>query len=226
MVVYANDPTRAFNRNQPQIEEGSTVRERQKIFSLPDLKGSMRVNTKVPESFVDQVRQGLRARIEIDAFPGESLAGVVNDVSPLPDSPNLFNVERKVYTTHVNMGHGPKGLRPGMNAHVEILVTELDNVISLPFKAVVRLDDKTQVAVKKPDGGFVWREVTLGLSTDKVVEIKTGLEKGDLVALDPLPLLTDEQRQKIAVPAQPADRSGVPRKATGKANRSRDPDGR
>ena len=37
LVVYANDPTRAFMSNTPQVEEGAAVRERQKIFSLPDI---------------------------------------------------------------------------------------------------------------------------------------------------------------------------------------------
>src|SRR3954470_2239738 len=53
-------------------------------------------------------------------------------------------------------------LRPGMTAEVEILVTELDNVLSVPIQALLLFDDKTHVAVKKPDGGIEWREVTLG----------------------------------------------------------------
>ena len=57
LVVYANDPTRAFGSNQPQIEEGATVRERQKIFSLPDIT-QMQVNTKVHESQIDKVKPG------------------------------------------------------------------------------------------------------------------------------------------------------------------------
>ena len=54
LVVYANDPNRAFGSNQPQIEEGATVRERQKIFSLPDIT-RMQVNTKVHESQIDKL---------------------------------------------------------------------------------------------------------------------------------------------------------------------------
>ena len=54
LVVYANDPNRAFGSNQPQIEEGATVRERQKIFSLPDIT-RMQVNTKVHESQIDKI---------------------------------------------------------------------------------------------------------------------------------------------------------------------------
>src|SRR4029078_7537633 len=49
IVVYANDPMRSFGSNAPQIEEGATVRERQKIFSLPDI-GRMQANANARES--------------------------------------------------------------------------------------------------------------------------------------------------------------------------------
>ncbi|HEV3167186.1 MAG TPA: sigma-70 family RNA polymerase sigma factor, partial [Isosphaeraceae bacterium] len=64
VVVYANDPNRFGGANLPQIEEGAEVRERQKIFSLPDLNAPMQVNSKVPEAWVDQVAQGQPARIK------------------------------------------------------------------------------------------------------------------------------------------------------------------
>ena len=53
LVVYANDPNRFGGQNSVQIEEGASVRERQKIFSLPDIS-QMRVNTKVHESMIDR----------------------------------------------------------------------------------------------------------------------------------------------------------------------------
>ena len=53
IVVYANDPKRSFGSNQPQIEEGAMVRERQRIFSVSDVS-MMQVNVKVPESQIDR----------------------------------------------------------------------------------------------------------------------------------------------------------------------------
>jgi RNA polymerase sigma factor (sigma-70 family) len=211
-VVYANNPNRAIGSTRVQIEEGATVRERQKIFSLPDLT-RMQVNAKVHESMIDRVRQGLKARIKVDAFPGEELAGVVVDVNPLPD-PVLYTVGRNVYTVRVKIENARAGLRPGMSAHAEILVSELDNVLSVPLGAVIHLDGKDQVAVKKPGGGYSWREVVLGLSSsDRRVDVKQGIERGDRVSLDPLSLLTEEERKKVSAPAKPAAEPSAPVKA-------------
>lgn len=204
MVVYANDPNRTAGRPTPQIEEGATVRERQKIFSLPDLDGPMRVVAKIHESRVERISPGQAVQIKVDAFPYETFKGVVEDVAPLPDPVNMTAGFVKVYTTRVSIARKIPGLRPGMTAQVKILVAALDDVIGVPVGAVVRYDDEDHVAVKTPDGKIDWREVTLGLSTEKDVEVKSGLKSGESVVLDPAPLLSDEQRRKATIPQPPA----------------------
>lgn len=197
LVVFANDPNRFGGQSQLQIEEGAQVRERQKIFSLPDTT-RMQVNTKVHESMVDRITQGLRARIRVDAFADEMLPGVVEEVAPLPDPSSFFSADVKVYTTKVKIERGRDGLRPGMTAQVEILVNELENVLSVPVQAVLQYGGKDHIAVRKTDGTFDWRDVTLGVYNDKFVEVKGGVKAGELVALMPILLMTEaEQRDKL-----------------------------
>ena len=131
VVVYANDPA---GRGQPQIEEGATVRERQKIFSVFDLDGPMRVNAKVAR---------------VDGRPGQ--AGASGPGSRSTRSPNETltgdgrgrgPAARRRTTSSGRVGSSTppgsrsrrarQGLRPGMTAEVEILVIELDDVLSVP----------------------------------------------------------------------------------------------
>jgi HlyD family secretion protein len=195
LVVYANDPGRFGGSNQVQIEEGATVRERQKIFSLPDIS-QMRVNTKVHESMVDRVTKGKPAKIRVDAFPGSELDGVVNQVNPLPDPNTFFGSDIKVYTTLVAISNGPTGLRPGMSSMVQILVEQKPDVLSVPVTAILELRGKAFVYVRKAEGGFARREVELGISDDKVIEIKKGLVEGEQVVLSPALLLTDDEKNE------------------------------
>ena len=194
LVVYANDPNRGGGSTQPQIEEGASVRERQKIFSLPDIS-HMRVNTKVHESMIDRLTPGLRARIRVDSFADEILTGAVQDVAPLPDPSSFFSSDVKVYTTHVTIEKGLPGLRPGMSAQVEILVTELENVLSVPVQAILQYGNKDHVSVRTADG-YVWRDVTLGISNDKLVEVKKGLKSGETVALNPIALMSEDEKNE------------------------------
>ena len=214
LVVYANDPARGFGRNRPQIEEGATVRERQKILSIPDLS-RMQVNTKVREAQIDKLTPNMKAKIRVDAFTDLTVDGVVQDVAPLPDPRRSISQDIKVYTTHVKIDEPFSGFRPGMTAQVEILVTEVDNVLSVPVQAVVRYDGKDHVAVKKPGGGFEWRDVELGISNEKYVEVKEGIRSGEAVILNPITLMSEEEkRAKFSTPTKPAAAKGKGRTRT------------
>ncbi|HEV3165880.1 MAG TPA: hypothetical protein VGZ22_17760, partial [Isosphaeraceae bacterium] len=71
----------------------------------------------------------------------------------------------------------------------EILIAEHDDVLTVPVQAVFPHDGNRRtryhVAVKKPDGSVDNREVTLGLGNGKYVEVKQGLQSGDVVILNP-----------------------------------------
>ena len=214
IVVYANEPGRGGGQTQVIIEEGATVYERKKIFSLPDTS-KMRVNTKIHESMVDRIQPGLRALVRVDAAANEVIKGQVVSVAPMADANNQFSSDIKVYTTFIALeGDTSKlNLRPGMSAQVEILVTELDDVLSVPVQSILEFKNKDTVFIKDGDG-FRREEVTLGISNDQHVEVKKGLKTGDLVAMTPLALLTNEERNEAfnsaAKDAAKKDFSGDP----------------
>jgi multidrug efflux pump subunit AcrA (membrane-fusion protein) len=148
------------------------------IFRIPNLKRPMKVSGNIPELFIGQIRPGLPVRIKVDAFPHQSFAGKVLTVAPLP-RPGISGPQGGVYTTWGGIDNGPSGLRPGMRAEFEILVNQLDNVLSVPVTAIVhvRAEGKDRVSVKNPDGSVTWRDVTLGLSNSTRVEVKSGLSR-------------------------------------------------
>ena len=134
----------------------------------------MQVNTKVHESQIDKITAGMKARIRVDAFSDSELDGTVQDVAPLPDPTSFFSSDIKVYTTHVKIDNPLPGLRPGMNAEVTILVDRKENVLSVPGPGDPRVRGKDHVAVKTPSG-FDRREVELGVTNDKFVEVTKGI---------------------------------------------------
>jgi RND family efflux transporter MFP subunit len=195
IVVYANDPMRSFGSNQPQIEEGATVRERQKIFSLPDIS-RMQVNTKVHESKIDKLVNGMKAKIRVDAFADTELDGTVVDVAPMADPTSFFSSDIKVYTTKVRIDNPLPGLRPGMNAEVTILVDRKENVLSVPVEAVLEFGGKDHLAVRTP-AGYEHREVELGATNDKFVEVTKGITGGMVVAMNPITLFSEAQKREL-----------------------------
>ena len=175
IVVYANPPRqrRGELRRLQYIEEGTHVRERQKILSVIDLKGPKQVNVKAPESHVDQLSIGMKVNIRVDAFPDQLFDGTVIEISPLPDAP--ASGDTKVYTTKVKINNDVPGLRPGMSARAEIQIAKRDNVLSVPVDVDPFLrGQSTMWRCGKPGGMVELREVSLGLSNGKLVEITQG----------------------------------------------------
>lgn len=205
IVVYANESNR-FGSNQALVEEGASVRERQPIFKLPDLN-KMRVNTKVHESMVNRITAGLKARIRVDSFAQQQLTGTVDQVQPMADANNFFSSDIKVYTTFIAIDDPPDGLRPGMSAQVDILVTQLDDVLSVPVQSILEFKGKDYVFVKTSNGP-IRKEVKLGITNDTLIEIKEGLREGEELAMNPSELLTDDEKREAFATSSKGAKSG------------------
>src|SRR5262249_33921078 len=76
-VVYAND-----NRRQIVIEEGMPVYQQQDLFYLPDLT-NMVVVALLHESIVDEISNGMRAKVQVEGMPNRLIEGHVTSVSQL-----------------------------------------------------------------------------------------------------------------------------------------------
>ncbi len=193
VVVLANDPNRYFGAG-PQIEEGATVRERQKIASVYDPNGPMQINAKVDEADIKSVRRKMPVQVKVDAYASATMPGVVTEIAPLPDPGSFFSNNVKVYTTRVRIDKSPVHLVPGLTASAEIAAGELENVLGVPKNAVIHYNNGDHLAVKADDGKVEWRDAVLGASDGTNVEVKQGLKAGEKVIVDPRPFLTGEQK--------------------------------
>lgn len=188
MVAYAMENGRRGSSSV--IEEGAFVRQRQQILTIPDLS-SMQVNTAVHESVLDKVQKGLKATVRVDAFPELRLTGTVDTVAVLPDQGGWLSSDTKVYKTIVTIDDETVQLKPGMTAVVEIDIETLYDVLSVPIQAIVQRGRMNWCYVKV-DGKIQRRDVKLGETNDKFVEVKDGLQEGDIVVLNPMSLVEED----------------------------------
>ncbi|MEV0269929.1 efflux RND transporter periplasmic adaptor subunit [Hamadaea sp. NPDC050747] len=69
----------------------------------------------------------------------------------------------------------------GATATIEVVTESATNALVLPVEAVAGGQGKGQVEVVRPDGTHETREVVLGLTDGKVIQIKSGLTEADTV---------------------------------------------
>ncbi len=191
ILVYFKE--RWFDPNS-QIRAGAMVYNQQKIFELPDL-ARMQVKVKIHESMVKKVKPGQKADISIEAMANLTLHGTVEKVGILAE--NNFWEERgvKQYMITVKIDDLPEnsGLNPGMTAQVKIHCGEVPDVLLVPVQAVAQHEDN-HYAYVSGSRGIERREVEVGETNEKFVEVKSGLEENEKVTLDARARLTAESK--------------------------------
>ncbi len=182
LVVYATGSGRGGNDDL--IEEGTEVRERQEILTIPDMN-HMAVEVDVHEAEVNRLAVGQPALIRVDAYSDEVLRGEVTRVALVPDSGHRWlNPDLRLFPTTVSIDGSYEWFRPGMTAEVEIIVNELQDVVYVPIQAVVSHGNQRYVYVVA-EGQAVARPVATGDYNDRFIHVEQGLEEGEDVLLQP-----------------------------------------
>ncbi|MGV3531241.1 MAG: efflux RND transporter periplasmic adaptor subunit, partial [Chthoniobacteraceae bacterium] len=177
LVVYADSNSRSAT-----IGEGAIVRERQELIKLPDTS-KMLVKVQVHESQINNLQTGLPAWVVIDSMPDRRYKAKVGMIAPLPDAESRWtNPNLKVYTTEVVIEEALGGVKPGVSAQAEIVVSNLHDVLTVPIQAVTTVGGKQVVHVQS-GSTLEPVPVEVGLYNHRYIEIRSGLEEGALVAL-------------------------------------------
>jgi HlyD family secretion protein len=179
MVVYATTVKQNRWSNQPPLQEGIDVYERQELIYLPTTS-SMMAEVKVPESSLRKIHIGLPARITVDAVPGRTFRGRVAKIGLLPDPDGMWmNPDLKQYVTQVHLEEEGVDLRAGMGCRVEIVVEDYPDSLYVPLQTVVRVGDRYFAYVLNPQGTQV------GLDNNRMIRIIGGLAEGEKVMQTP-----------------------------------------
>lgn len=197
MVVYGREEGGRYRGSEP-MAEGTEVRERQEIISIPRA-GGMVAEASIHESVLKQVQVGQEVILRVDAMPGREFKGSVSFVAVLPDQNSWWaNPNLRLYKTEVAIDGAVPEMRPGMSVSIEILVEEIKDTLFVPLQAVNHRRGKNLCFVSK-NGGSEEREVVVGKSNASWVSIESGLREGEIVLLSPpVEFLESEQREQAS----------------------------
>jgi HlyD family secretion protein len=117
------------------VERGQTVAaslEAPTLFTIAQDLRQMEVHAKVDEADIGQIRVGQRASFTVDAHPGRTFSGTVEQIRKAPEV-----VENVVtYTVVLSARNADLVLLPGMTAMIEVVVEEVEDVLKVPNAAV------------------------------------------------------------------------------------------
>lgn len=130
---------------------------------------------QVPERELPRLRDGQRAELEVEAWPGQRFVAKVLRVSPVIDSASG--------TVRVTLEVGGEGkLRPGMFASVFLEMERRENALVIP-KGALALDSLGDTVFVVAEGVAERRSLDLGFRSDQLLEVRSGLEEGERVII-------------------------------------------
>lgn len=187
----------------------------------------MEVKVDVNENDIIRVNEGDTAFIQVDAYFGEEFRGVVTSIANSADAAMLsddqvtnFEVRIRVLPesySHLQREDRPhlSPFRPGMSATVDIQTERATDVLSLPIQAVTTREGAAQdeegdsggssmarqreVVFLYEDGRVRMKRVRSGIQDNQHIEIREGLEEGQLVVTGPYRLVSRELRDGLEV---------------------------
>jgi membrane fusion protein, heavy metal efflux system len=155
------------------IGNAVTADQGEALLTVADLSGVWIV-ADVHEPDLPIIKPGDRAVVRFPALPGRDFDAKVAHVGEVVDATT------RAARARIELANADGSLRPGMFA--EVVVESKEAAASeVPVAAVLARRDEFYVFVKRADGAFERRKVTLGLQTGEHVTIRAGLAPGEPV---------------------------------------------
>ena len=187
------------------VSVGDYVKEGADMVNLESID-LLKVDFRVPEIYLSQVKVGQSLSIALDAAPGKTYEGRVFAVNPLLDAAGRAVVIR------AQVRNADASLRPGMFARVKLVTKDVQNALVVPEQSLVPQGEE-QFVFKVVDGKAVRAKVEVGQRRDGKAEVVQGVGPDDTVVTAGQLKLRDGVPVRVAgasVTAASADAPAVP----------------
>ncbi len=175
-----------FNALPNQFVQAET-----KLYTIADLS-SVWVYANVYQTDVGQLRPGTMAVITVDAYPGRTFSGRIDQILP--------QVDPATRTVRVRLVFDNPGLvlKPGMFVNVSIKVP-LGRQLVVPASGVLQTGTRSIAFLDRGNGYLEPRDVETGPRLDDHVVVLKGLQAGDRIVSSANFLVDSESQLQAAI---------------------------
>jgi multidrug resistance efflux pump len=166
-----------------QIQKGDQVAAGQYFMSIVD-PSSMVLNATINQVDSERLRLGLKARARVDAYPDLETPATVIGVGALAKSSTFRASFVGGIPVRLKLERIEPRIIPDLSASAEIVLGAERQTAVLPRGAVFQDGDRGPFVFLRQPGGWLRRPVETGVASHVVVAVRSGVQKGDVVALD------------------------------------------
>lgn len=147
------------------------------------------VIVNVVEYKVGALKQGMKAALDVPAFPGKTFYGEITRISP------VINPQTRTAAVEIEVTNQQKELKPGMFAKVQVFLQTKENALlvkkdnldkqTISLSSGISLRDsevrENYSVFLVQDSVAHFQPVELGIVTGSLVEVTSGLKAGDII---------------------------------------------
>lgn len=152
----------------------------------------VKVIANIPEQFFPVVKVGMPVDLKLDAYPDRTFSGKVSLIHPALDATT------RTFTVEVTVPNGGETLRPGMFARTIFNMGAKEGVMVSDVAVQKQVGSSERYLYVVKDGKVERRRVTLGRQTGSQIDILSGVEPGEAVAVTAFSRLDDGVEVEIA----------------------------
>lgn len=177
------------------LKIGELVTQGQELLNIATEEGIEFV-AEVDEADIELIQPDLKAEIVLDSLESQILEGTVYKKAL---KTSVSDSDSTIIKTYLDLNNiGDKQILIGLSGSADIVISSKQNVISLPFDAVL-FDDADKPYVFVLDNGVAKkRNITIGIEGEETYEVTEGLNEGDKVILGEA-ISTIKDGQKVTV---------------------------
>ena len=151
--------------------QGMKVMPGEKLLGIANLS-NVWLYANIYEYELSLVKAGQKARVTINAYPGETFYAIVSYIYP------YMNTETRTAKVRLEMANPGFKLKPGMYANVELESVISPKAVAVPEDAVLDTGKRQAVILDLGAGRFKVLEVKVGLKGEGYYQILSGLAPG------------------------------------------------
>jgi HlyD family secretion protein len=145
-------------------------------------RAEFQIETNVPEADIAKIKLGNEVKITLDAYGNEVVFGG-KVISIEPAETMIDGVS--TYKAVLEFSQEDERILPGMTANIDVITAQKNNVLALPYRAVISKDSGKFVSILHIDGEtLIEKKIQTGIrGTDGNIEIVSGLNEGEKVVI-------------------------------------------
>lgn len=185
-----------------KVQKGEFVTSQALVITVMEV-AEVHCEFSVLEKDIQNVKEGLEIMLSVDSYAGEKFPGSIISMGSMVETSE--GRARKVKALVKNPDNK---LLPGMFAHVEVVLLQREDAITIPVSAFT--DENTLTVWVLGEGDKVAkREIKVEHRSPEKALIESGIKVGDLVVLDAISVKLQEGQQVEVVEVREASNSGL-----------------